>query len=189
MVGHFKFNPNEGTNLARIETLNGDISAGEQCLEPSIASYSGASTGSQRSSSLTDGSPRLKTANTTELTWSCKLWRCSKRFQSRIGLIHHIDDNHVENGDKLNSYYPGGFGLIGPDKRYHCWDLHCDKSFQRRADYFRHINTHNTGEDKAYECPEIGCPRKGSWGFMRRDKLVDHIRGKHKRTVGRSEFR
>ena len=75
-------------------------------------------------------------------------------------------------------------------KTYYCLDRGCNKGFNRCNDLDRHEETHYmTGKAKTFECPELGCNRKGEWGFMRRDKLVDHIRAKHKRSVGQDEFR
>ena len=75
-------------------------------------------------------------------------------------------------------------------KKFYCHERGCNKGFDRWVDFCRHEETHyTTGKVKAFECPELGCNRKGEWGFMRRDKIVDHIRAKHKRSVGRDELR
>ena len=75
-------------------------------------------------------------------------------------------------------------------KYWNCGHQDCGRSFHQWNDLKRHLNTHIPGAaSKAFECPEFGCSRKGTWGFMRRDKLVDHLRSKHKKAVGRNEFR
>ena len=75
-------------------------------------------------------------------------------------------------------------------KSYYCRDRGCNMGFNHSGDVKRHERTHYaTGKVKILECPDLGCNRKGEWGFMRRDKLVDHIRAKHKRSVGRNDFR
>ena len=75
-------------------------------------------------------------------------------------------------------------------KKHLCRGRGCNMSFNRYNDRERHEETHyTTGKIKFFECPELGCNRKGEWGFNRRDKIVDHIRAKHKRSVGRNEFR
>ena len=79
---------------------------------------------------------------------------------------------------------------VNAKKKYICRDRGCKEGFNRRSDRWRHEETHySTGEAKHFECPELGCNRKGEWGFMRRDKIVDHMRQKHKRSVGKDEFR
>ena len=81
-------------------------------------------------------------------------------------------------------------GSANAKKKYNCLEHGCYKGFDRLADFARHGKTHYaTGRAKEFDCPELGCNRQGEWGFMRRDKLVDHIRAKHKRSVGRDEFR
>ena len=78
---------------------------------------------------------------------------------------------------------------VNANKKYPCRDRGCKEGFNRICDRMRHEQTHFfTGEAKHFECPELGCNRKGEWGFMRRDKIVDHMRQKHKRSVRRDEF-
>ena len=79
---------------------------------------------------------------------------------------------------------------VNAKEKYPCRDRVCKDVFNRASERVRHEKTHYlTGEAKLFECPEFGCNRKGEWGFMRRDKIVDHMRQKHKRSVGRDEFR
>ena len=81
-------------------------------------------------------------------------------------------------------------GSANAKKKYNCGGPNCNKGFNRRSDRQRHQETHyTTGKVKLFECPEFGCNRKAEWGFSRRDKIVDHIRAKHKRSVGKDEFR
>ena len=67
--------------------------------------------------------------------------------------------------------------------RIFCADPTCDKTFKRRADMLRHrAQIHNASSTKL-DCDSPGCARRGSRGFVRKDKLRDHQRAAHKKRM------
>lgn len=63
--------------------------------------------------------------------------------------------------------------------RLPCTHIGCTQSFQHQHDLTRHMKGHKTGA-KDFNCPFRDCPRQGVNGFTRKDKLMDHLKGKHK---------
>ena len=62
--------------------------------------------------------------------------------------------------------------------KYMCQIASCGSGFTRWGDLLRHEKKHLPDAPKL-DCPEIGCEYKGSRGFARRDKLMDHRRNRH----------
>ena len=62
--------------------------------------------------------------------------------------------------------------------KYMCQTENCGCDFKRWGDLLRHEKKHLPDAPKL-DCPEIGCEYKGSRGFARRDKLMDHRRNRH----------
>lgn len=86
------------------------------------------------------------------LPFRCDRSDCRTSFQS-LGLLRsHNESAH--------------------NRRYHCPDLDCTKSFTERRSLKRHTN------DRKYFCPWGRCIY-ARWGFARRDFLQKHIRRKH----------
>ena len=55
------------------------------------------------------------------------------------------------------------------------------KSFGRKADLERHIVAIHTRASAAMvDCDFPGCHRRGEYGFVRRDKMIEHMRDVHK---------
>ena len=54
----------------------------------------------------------------------------------------------------------------------------CDKAFGRKSDLNRHLKSHQSGP-RSHNCLADGCPRRGTKGFWRLDKLMDHLDRKH----------
>ena len=60
-----------------------------------------------------------------------------------------------------------------------CSHVGCTQTFSRSGDLDRHSKSHQAGP-KDLDCPVRDCHRKGVDGFMRKDKLMDHLKAKHK---------
>ena len=69
--------------------------------------------------------------------------------------------------------------------KYRCPEPHCGGlSSKTRADLIRHTKSvHCKAADK-HSCNYFGCNRKGDNGFVRNDKLMDHVRRVHKGKPG-----
>ena len=63
--------------------------------------------------------------------------------------------------------------------RLACSHVGCSQTFSRPGDLDRHLKSHQAGP-KDLDCPVRDCRRKGVDGFMRKDKLMDHLKAKHK---------
>ena len=63
--------------------------------------------------------------------------------------------------------------------RVACSHVSCSQTFSRPGDLDRHLKSHQAGP-KDLDCPVRDCRRKGVDGFMRKDKLMDHLKAKHK---------
>ncbi|KAL9600821.1 MAG: hypothetical protein Q9219_002959 [cf. Caloplaca sp. 3 TL-2023] len=64
------------------------------------------------------------------------------------------------------------------NRQFPCKVEGCDKAFIREADLDRHGKCHEAGP-KSFDCCAARCPRKGTKGFWRKDKLKDHLDRKH----------
>lgn len=58
-------------------------------------------------------------------------------------------------------------------RRFHC--SHCTGTFSRAGDLRRHASKHEPGL-QAWDCPTLGCHRKGAKAFSRKDKMLSHSR-------------
>ncbi|KAK3115650.1 hypothetical protein LTR53_004803 [Teratosphaeriaceae sp. CCFEE 6253] len=65
---------------------------------------------------------------------------------------------------------------------YPCLYPQCVNSlFSRHADLLRHMQVvHNPETLERVDCQVPQCKRTGSYGFSRKDKMVDHMREVHK---------
>ena len=54
----------------------------------------------------------------------------------------------------------------------------CGKTFGRKSDMLRHARGHNKQNSGMYRCPFPSC--RGRLGYTRNDKLLDHLRARHK---------
>jgi hypothetical protein len=63
------------------------------------------------------------------------------------------------------------------DKHFICDVAGCARPFKRRGDLRRHSKIHDAKQ--MYDCPAVDCGRTGERGFVRRDKLVDHMLAGH----------
>lgn len=64
------------------------------------------------------------------------------------------------------------------DSRHVCLHPGCTGTFKRAAELERHMKKHRPGL-KDFDCPAPGCSRKGTRGFTRKDKMLDHWKCKH----------
>jgi hypothetical protein len=65
-----------------------------------------------------------------------------------------------------------------PPQRYKCYSPGCDLSFTRKADKIRHERVHNPAPPVHF-CKVDGCLKSGGMGYLRKDKLTEHMRRKH----------
>lgn len=65
-----------------------------------------------------------------------------------------------------------------PNAEIICSRLDCFRSFCRRSDLMRHINTKHMIVTK-FCCPVSGCKRSREQSFTRKDKRDDHVRRTH----------
>jgi hypothetical protein len=74
---------------------------------------------------------------------------------------------------------PTGQSPAGDHRPSHAGPFTCDvdgctsKPFKRCGDLRRHSKKHDS--QQRYDCPALDCDRTGRRGFIRRDKLVDHM--------------
>ncbi|KAH6716022.1 hypothetical protein BKA61DRAFT_336033 [Leptodontidium sp. MPI-SDFR-AT-0119] len=61
--------------------------------------------------------------------------------------------------------------------RHSC--AHCPGNFVRLSDLKRHAMIHFPELHRKYDCWQPDCDRNGRRGFIRKDKLRDHLRGVH----------
>ncbi|CAK1356503.1 unnamed protein product [Cercospora beticola] len=61
----------------------------------------------------------------------------------------------------------------------------CTYAAGRRADLERHYHAMHPapGSTVSHDCSWPGCHRKGSYGFGRKDKMVEHMREVHKANI------
>lgn len=70
-------------------------------------------------------------------------------------------------------------------KPYEC--SKCGLAFKRLSDAERHGQKHNPNAHR-FGCQVEGCPYKGKKGFLRKDKLMDHVRCRHwQLSLGKNE--
>lgn len=71
--------------------------------------------------------------------------------------------------------------------RYHCLYYGCQddkREFRRKADLERHVDSlHNRDQQPHIDCLEPKCHRKGQFGFLRKDKMIEHMRDVHKADI------
>ncbi|KAL8720569.1 MAG: hypothetical protein Q9225_002588 [Loekoesia sp. 1 TL-2023] len=84
------------------------------------------------------------------------------------------------------SPYGTSASIQPPTGGFRCSYPGCNTTCARHGDLHRHGLIHALGT-KAFECPKPGCPRKGTNGFQRKDKMLSHVkvcqgraRGKYK---------
>ena len=65
-----------------------------------------------------------------------------------------------------------------PAKPFSCSHEGCPSSFDRGSDLNRHLKIHQNGP-REFDCQADGCKRKGNNGFMRLDKLREHVANRH----------
>lgn len=68
--------------------------------------------------------------------------------------------------------------LATDDSRHVCLYPGCTGNFKRAGELERHMKKHRPGP-KDFDCPAPGCSRKGTHGFTRKDKMMDHWKCKH----------
>lgn len=92
------------------------------------------------------------------------------------GLISNYDADVVPS-KKLVSSFPNNWSSEDclPDGHFACSHPGCITICARPGDLRRHLLKHVNGP-KAFECPKAGCPRKGTKGFNRKDKMMDHAK-------------
>jgi len=71
--------------------------------------------------------------------------------------------------------------------RFYCMYKPCASegmSFGRKADLERHIAAkHTRPSPPLVDCEDPGCHRRGKYGFVRRDKMIEHMRDVHKSDI------
>ena len=92
-----------------------------------------------------------------------------------------ISDSHPERFQDVAIFSPTPFrdtNSATPAPKISCTDPTCSKSFTRRTDMVRHARKHNFSAQK-FPCTAAGCQYVGNQGFLRKDKLRDHVRSVH----------
>jgi hypothetical protein len=89
-----------------------------------------------------------------------------------LGLPYLVQSHHVSPIEQVSAS-----SRPGPDKYFVCDMAGCARPFKRLPDLRRHSKKH--GAQQKYDCLAVDCTRTGERGFVRRDKLVDHMLAGH----------
>jgi hypothetical protein len=89
-----------------------------------------------------------------------------------LGLPYLVQSHHVSPIEQVSAS-----SRPGPDKYFVCDVAGCARPFKRLPDLRRHSKKH--GAQQKYDCLAVDCTRTGERGFVRRDKLVDHMLAGH----------
>jgi hypothetical protein len=60
-----------------------------------------------------------------------------------------------------------------------------NKAFKRKADLDRHIAAIHTRVAAMIDCEHPGCHRRSEYGFVRRDRMIEHMRDVHKASISK----
>ena len=95
------------------------------------------------------------------------------------GLVSTSIPGHSQGNPNTDvAFEPTSTPLNPHNSTNHVTCAFCNKAYARTADLNRHLRTHDSNAKK-HGCPAPGCKYAGSKGFLRRDKLRDHVRARH----------
>ena len=128
----------------------------------------------------------------------CLFPHCEAKHFDVIGLESHVQEHFTipgadaaisASGSSVSSHPPSSVtggplptnsaAVTEAGGRFGCPRPGCNKTFGRAGDLERHTKKHQDGP-KEHDCPIRDCPRQGTHGFTRKDKLNDHLKAKHK---------
>lgn len=103
-----------------------------------------------------------------------------KPFHTDNHDLAFLQEDRATQQPTVQKYFDGNLGSLDPGGRHHCWYANCPKSYSRYGDLTRHIKTTHEAPF-SFQCHFDRCPRGiNGQGFARKDKLVNHLKSKHK---------
>lgn len=118
------------------------------------------------------------------LAFACPIAFCSFRYENSAGLLHHLNNDHVE----LRTCHQcgevfwcrealSGHAASTGHAAYACEEVGCEATCSRYDVYVRHKALHRE------DVPRFPCPHykrhRGRDGFKRKDHLTQHLRNYH----------